>query len=252
MGRDKPKKFNKMDYRQKQEYLEQGLKKFGSSAVYHDAPGGRGTGSRGMINLKATQDKFENLARNDFDYRTSSQHMDGVKGNASAKDFNKYQRGAQKLHRKAGNGGQYSSNEDITTVTNNLVSDSQRDFRDDLMSEMDKKYATAATLNALQDKIKQRAEQAGPTQISSTLSNAQRNVGEYEDDLSSQGANIFGAMGPANDLEFAKQETQANEASGDGDEYLNDYKLNVKGGLELSGVETRGPNSGLKRNGEGF
>ena len=245
MGRDKPKKFNKMNHQQKQVYLENELKNFGSSAVYHDNGNGHG-----MIDLERTQDKFESLSRNDFDYRTSAQHMDGIKGNASARDFVNYQRGAVKLHKQAGNGGDYSSNEDITNVTNNLVKDSQSAFREDMMSDMDAKYATANQLNALQDKIKERAEQSGPTEISSTLTNAQQNIGEHEDELSSQGANIFGAMGPANDLEFATQETEANEASGDGQDYANDYKLNVKGGLQLSGIETRGPNSGIK--GEGF
>lgn len=250
MGRDKPKKFNKMNYQQKQVYLENELQNLGSSAVYHD--NGRGGTGHGMIDLEKTQDKFENLSRNDFDYRTSAQHMDGIKGNASASDFVNYQRGAQKLHRKAGNEGDYSSNKDITNVTNNLVRDSQREFRDDMMSDMDAKYATADKLNALQDKIKQRAEQTGPTQISSTLTNAQRDIGSFEEDMTAQGANIYGAMGSGDDLAQATDETMASDTSGDSEDYMTDYKLNVKGGLELSGVETRGPDSGLKRDGSGF
>ena len=250
MGRDKPKKFNKMNHQQKQVYLQKELEKYGSSAVYHDDVQGRGSGSHGMIDLEKTQDKFEDLSRNDFDYRTSAQHMDGVKGNASASDFVNYQRGAVKLHRQAGNGGDYSSNKDITGVTNNLVRDGQEQFRNDIMSDIDGKYATAAKLNELQDKIKERAEQSGPTEISSTLTNAQRGIGDYDDDLSAQGANIFGAMGDGNDLEQATEEVMASDTSGDSQDYTTDYKLNVKGGLKLSGIETRGPGSGIK--GEGF
>ena len=70
--------------------------------------------------------------RNDFDYRTSAQHMDGVKGKANFNDFAKYERGAVKLHKQAGNGGQFSSNEDITTVTNNLVKDYRQGIQDQI------------------------------------------------------------------------------------------------------------------------
>ena len=243
MGRDKPKKFSKMGYFEKEEYKDEMAKKLGIQGTkYRD--------SRGNTQYRRNDKALNDAIKNNFDYRTSAQHMDGVKGNASMKDFNKYERGAVKLHKQAGNGGQYSSNKDITGVTNNLVRDSQREFRDDIMSDIDGKYATAAKLNALQDKIKERAEQSGPVEISSTLTNAQRGVGAYDEDKISQGANIFGAIAPANDLELAREEVQANEASGDGLDYTDKYKLNVKGGLQLSGITTRGPGSGI--NGEGF
>ena len=47
---------------------------------------------------------------------------------------------------KAGNGGEYSSNEDITTVTNNLVNDAQRLLRDkiDSLSAMDDEQTNTA------------------------------------------------------------------------------------------------------------
>jgi len=52
--------------------------------------------------------------------------MDGIKGNGSSEDFINYQRDAVKLHKQAGNEGDYSSNKDITGVTNNLVKDYQK------------------------------------------------------------------------------------------------------------------------------
>ena len=130
MGRDKPKKYKKMDYQQKESYVKNQLQEYGGGAVYHLNP--RGTSSKGMFNLKASEKVLEKKTRNDFDYRTSAQHMDNIKGDASIGDFVNYQRGAQKLHKKAGNGGQYSSNEDITTVTNNLVRDYMKGISDSM------------------------------------------------------------------------------------------------------------------------
>ena len=131
-----------------------------------------------------------------------------------------------------------------------MVQDQARDLRAENDERYDARYATAEKLNSLQDKIKQRAEQTGPVEISSTLTNAQRDIGSYEEDMTSQGANIFGAMGDGNDLEQATEEVMASDTSGDSEDYTTDYKLNVKGGLKLSGIKTRGPGSGI--NGEGF
>ena len=255
MGRDKPKKYEKMNFQQKSIYNDKLAKKYNINKDDFNTAQGGGGGRYDNINDAAYEKAIKNAMRmSDFDYRTSAPHMDGVKGDASFNDYSKYEREAQKLHKQAGNGGEYSSNKDITTVTSNLVRDKQREFRDDIMSEMNAKYASAARLNELQDSIQKRAKETGPTEISSTLTNAQRSVGDFDEDMTAQGANIFGAMGPSNDLEFATEEVQTNEASGDGEgtsnPYTDQYKLNVKGGLELSGIKTRGPGSGI--NGEGF
>ena len=79
--------------------------------------------SRGNTQTRRNDKALKAAMRNDFDYRTSAQHMDGVKGNGQFGDFTDYERAAVKLHKQAGNGGQYSSNKDITGVTNNLVND---------------------------------------------------------------------------------------------------------------------------------
>ena len=147
----------------------------------------------------------------------------------------------------------------ITNVNSQEDVDSIMDFMQngpEVDNSLDDRYATADQLNSLQDSIQKRSEETGPTEISSTLTNAQRSVGAYDEEKASQGANIFGAMAPANDLELAREEVQTNEASGDGQDrdnaeaYKDKYALNVKGGLELSGITTRGPGSGI--NGEGF
>ncbi len=135
MGRDKPKKYSKMGYFEKQEYHDKQAKKYNINKDDYISGHGGGGGRYDRLNDGAYEKAIKNAQRNDFDYRTSAQHMDGVKGNAKMGDFTEYERAAVKLHKQAGNGGQFSSNEDITTVTNNLV----RDYRNSLKDSMSAK-----------------------------------------------------------------------------------------------------------------
>ena len=132
MGRDKPKKYNKMGYFQKQAYHDEQAKKYGINKDDFNTAQGGGGGRYDRYDEGAYKKAIKNAMRNDFDYRTSAQHMDGVKGNAKMGDFTDYERSAVKLHKQAGNGGEYSSNEDITTVTNNLVKDYRRGIQDQI------------------------------------------------------------------------------------------------------------------------
>ena len=121
MGRDKPKKYDKMDFHQKRAWQEEQLEKYNLDSAEKTV-----NGRFEMYDEAANLKRIENAQRNDFDYRTSAQHMDGVKGDASASDFIDYQRGAVKLHKQAGNEGSFSSTKDITGVTNNLVRDANK------------------------------------------------------------------------------------------------------------------------------
>jgi len=132
MGRDKPKKYNKMGYQQKQLYHDEMAKKYNINKDDFNTAQGGGGGRYDNLDESGYQKAIKNAMRNDFDYRTSASHMDGVKGKADFDDFVKYERAAVKLHKKAGNGGEYSSNEDITTVTNNLVKDYRRGIQDQI------------------------------------------------------------------------------------------------------------------------
>jgi len=123
MGRDKPKKYGKMNYQQKSVYHDKLAKKYNINKDDFNSAQGGGGGRYDNINQGAYEKAIKNAMRNDFDYRTSAQHMDGVKGKANFNDFAKYEREAVKLHKQAGNEGDYSSNKDITGVTNNLVKD---------------------------------------------------------------------------------------------------------------------------------
>ena len=127
MGRDKPKKYSKMGYFEKEQWKRDEAEKRGiTGETYTDYRGNTQT----RVNEKALKESI----RNDFDYRTSAQHMDGAKGNGKFNDFTNYERAAVKLHKQAGNEGSYSSNKDITGVTNNLVNDYRKTMasKDDL------------------------------------------------------------------------------------------------------------------------
>ena len=256
MARSKPKKYSKMNYWQKNQWENDQMEKYGITPKQE-----RGMSGRGGQDREANMAAINAAMRNDYDYRRSAEsgQLKDITGDGSAEDFVNYQRAASKFHKKEqGNGGSWSSTKDFAGTTTALVQDQARELQEENDKRYDAKYASAAKLNELQDSIQKRAEETGPTEISSTLTNAQREVGEYDEDKTSQGANIFGAMGPSNDLELARAEVQTNEASGDGQDrdnaeaYKDGYALNVKGGLELSGIETRGPDSGLMRDGSGF
>ena len=243
MGRDKPKKFSNMGYFEKERYKDEMAKKYGISGTeYRD--------SRGNTQTRRNDKALKAAMRNDFDYRTSAPHMDGVKGNGKFGDFTDYERSAVKLHKQAGNGGEYSSNNDITGVTNDLVNRDREKVQQAMQTKFDNRYASTKQLEDIQNSIKEQARNSKPTEISSTLTNAQEGVRGSEEDFAQQGANIFGPIGKGNDLEQATEEADSSEASGDGNDYKDKYAFNVKGGLKLSGIKTRGPNSGL--NGSGF
>ena len=125
MGRDKPKKYGKMGYFESQNYYREKAKDYNINLDQFENSA-HGGGRYEDFDDDALKNAVRNAQRNDIDYRTSAQHMDGVKGDGSFGDFNKYERAAHKLHRKAGNEGDYSSIKDITTVTNNLVNDDRR------------------------------------------------------------------------------------------------------------------------------
>ncbi len=119
MGRDKPKKYDKMSYFQKEQWKRDEAEKRGiAGETYTDFRGNTQT----RVNEKALKESI----RNDYDYRASAPHMKGADGNGKFDDFTRYQRAAVKLHKQAGNEGSYSSTKDITGVTNNLVRDANK------------------------------------------------------------------------------------------------------------------------------
>jgi hypothetical protein len=123
----KGKDWSKMGYFEREDYKNQQAKKYGIQGTeYRD--------SRGNTQTRRNDKALKAAMKNDFDYRTSAQHMDGVKGNGKFGDYQEYEDSAEKLHKQAGNEGSYSSSKDITNVTNNLVKDYQKTLatKDDL------------------------------------------------------------------------------------------------------------------------
>ena len=233
MGRDKPKKYNKMGYFEKQRYYEEQGKKYGINrdSFENSAHGG---GRYEDFDHGGFQKAVKNAQRNDFDYRTSAQHMDGIKGDGSSKDFINYQRGAQKLHKKAGNGGEYSSNKDITTVTNNLVKDDRRqqakDFKDMYMSDM----------NAMRDKMEADAnlnekEEDYSYESSDEVAQAQDRLDKYQIDIGEN--NLFGKV---ND-EPARADDQKDAAAS----FASGYSADVKSAANLKENKARNLNNAM-------
>ena len=201
MGRDKPKKYSKMGYFEKESYKDDMAKKLGIQGTeYRD--------SRGNTQTRRNDKALKSAIKNDFDYRTSAQHMDGVKGNGSMGDFTKYERSAVKLHKKAGNGGQYSSNKDITGVTNNLVKDYRRGIQDQIKG--------AST----EDQQKQ--AQSGEAYTPSTELADARNTVEEFDNKDFNVYNRGNATGAADAGDGDGQRQQAAQT------FLDKYKFDVK------------------------
>jgi len=248
------KKTDRMSMSEKQGYLNSQADKYGiNDRDYYD--------DEGNDNDRSKRDDIIQAMNSDYDLRESmkygrasgNKYFDKVGTNISnindavnaGTAVDKY--GYKELGHK-----NMSSDNDYAAVSSSLFNASRDKFQGDMESNMEDKYATADKLNALQDKIKERTEQTGPVEISSTLTNAQRDIGNYDEDKTSQGANIFGAVGEGNDLDQATEEVMASDTSGDSVNYKTQYASNVKGGLQLSGTKTRGPHSGLMRDGSGF
>ena len=204
MGRSKPKKYNKMGYFQKQEYDDKLAKKYNINKDDYIKGNSSGGGRYDNLDEDAYKKAIKNSMRNDFDYRTSAQHMDGVKGKANFNDFAKYEREASKLHRKAGNGGEYSSNKDITGVTNNLVSEYRQGIQDQLKG-----------LSASQQQAAASAPTAAPVALSTELQDARDTVEAFDN-------KDYEVYNGAQSSDGNDQRQQASQS------FLDNFKLDLK------------------------
>ena len=230
MGRDKPKKFSKMGYFEKEAYKDEMAKKYGIQGTeYRDG--------RGNTQYRRNDKALKSAMRNDYDYRTSAQHMDGVKGNGKFGDFTDYERSAVKLHKAAGNGGSYSSNKDITSVTNNLVKDDRRaqakDFKDMYMEDMNKfrsEMEADAGVNQEDDSDPQSFEH------SDAVAGAQERVDKYELNLGD--SNLF----THNNESAARSDDQTDAARS----FADGYKADLSKAANLKEDKTRNLNNAAK------
>ena len=205
MGRDKPKKYSKMGYFEKEEWKADQAKKRGIQGIeYRD--------SRGNTQTRVNEKALKASIRNDFDYRTSAQHMDDAKGNGKFNDFTNYERAAVKLHRKAGNGGQYSSNKDITGVTNNLVREAKKNEHANFAT-IDDMNGLKADMAARRDAYQGAAK--APLQKSNELAGAEQRLAGYDSSSS-----IYGFNNNAAPTDNAPKDAARN--------FLFDYKSKLK------------------------
>jgi hypothetical protein len=206
-----------MGYFEKQRYYEEQGDKYNINrdSFENAAHGG---GRYEDFDYDGFRKAVKNAQRNDFDYRTSAQHMDGIKGDASSSDFVNYQRAAHKLHRQAGNEGEYSSNKDITNVTNNLVRDdrsAQADMLDEVTNDIN---GLRQQIEANRDVEDQATADPQSFEHSDSVSKAQDNLEKYKLNIGNAGL-------------FAKSNDSVPRADDQADataSFANKYKADVK------------------------
>ena len=128
------------------------------------------------------------------------------------------------------------------------------EHRDYTNQRMDDKYASQRSLDEMKDKLLNKdksADTADVTETSPDLSQAQEEVNNYETNYLTNAGDQISGVANSDDVAQAAfdNEVSVNEANPDADNpagsnaYKNDYSFDVKKGLKLSGVPTRGPGS---------
>lgn len=176
----------------------------------------------------AGKEKAEHFAKHGFKDST-----DVIKANNMFKRW----------HKKNGNGGDFSSNSDYAGLTYDSV---KRD-RAKQMETIKDEYASVSALENLREALEARNAATDPVEapeLSQSLQQAQRDVDEYSLSLGSIGDNLFGRT-DSDDLQTASAENESNPASGESQDFKDDYASNVKAGLTIAAIPTRGPGSGI-------
>ena len=166
-------------------------------------------------------------------------------GVSSSYDMVKREKLLAKLHKENGHDGNFNSIHDRSRLSYRENKKLIKAGEEKYGAWADDRYQRKSALDEMQDKIVDEAVGVP----SPELLQANEGITEYESGLSTFGDSIFGG----DDLSQATAEaaTHAGGSSDAAQGYLNDYTANVAGGLRLSGVQTRGPKSGI-RPGEGF
>ena len=218
----------------------------------------RGGEYRGIDEVKKD---LANAMMNDYDTRRTMESA-AMAGNKDAKKFAKkgFKAGnlyaahdvMRDLKKEYVGGGGMNGAENRAGLTYAAVKADRDNFQSSLDEKYDAKYASQKALEEMQEKIKRDSLQptAGAPELSQAMQEANDGINKYDDDMSSFGDMLKGA---SDDVGQAEAEATM-ETAGSSDaaqSFKDEYSSNVKGGLKLSGIETRGPRSGV-RPGEGF
>lgn len=208
-----------------------------------------GRTDRGGDGYRSAEDVEKDLiaaARNDYDLRRTVEAaaMSGKKkaiklqkkGFKSIDDITNWGNFSEKAAKRHGQGGDFSSASDYMGLTRSMV---ERDRRKQTEG-YNKDFALGADLAALKEEMNGRFDEQAENVTPSTLAEdppAEKPTDDYELNLGGTGTDIFGGGSP-------QEQEQA--------EYFKTNAVaNVKKGIQLSNVETRGPQSGV-RPGAGF
>ena len=217
--------------------------------------------SYGYRGTEQVQADLERAMMNDYDTRRSIEAA-AMAGNKDAKKFAKKGIEGAKgllgahalmkdLKKEYVGGGGMNGAENRAGLTHALVKADRENFESGLDERYDSKYASQKALEEMQEKLKRDAlrPDAAP-ELSQAMQEANDGIESYDDNMSSFGDML---VGKSDDLGQAEAEASM-ETAGSSDaaqDFKDKYSANVKGGLKLSGIETRGPQSGI-RPGEGF
>lgn len=162
-------------------------------------------------------------------------------GFKSVGDIRNAQNFFEKAAKRHGQGGQFSNASDYMGLTQSMV---ERDRKKEAQRFSDE-YVAKTELDDIRRDIEENARNAEAVvapELSEELGEANRGIDQYSLELNTHGDNIFGSAG-GSDLETAMAENERNPASGESWEYKDKYASNVKQGIKLSGINTRGPDS---------
>jgi len=222
-------------------------------------PGTHGYNGGMLAAQRRTDANIAEAVGNDYDVR---RYMEAT-GNESAignlDQANAIHKEMRKQHREDGQGGKYSSAQDQMGVMMGAVQDQRKQqeskMRDKFKSMLKKTRGSEQTADALQPEapveLSDRAKKS-----EAILDKYTMNLGRGRTDVFDTRAAEMGAESPSTNIPDLSSDGQgieditSNSTLDDTDEQLkntmdfkNNYSFNVAKGLNLAGVETRGPNA---------
>jgi len=245
MGRDKPKKYQKMGYQQKESYVKSELQKLGGSGVYYDDGGARGSASTGMFDLEESEAQLKKLASNDYSRRDSikygvdagNKHFKDV-GNGGFGSMTELVNADRAIHKVGKNLGHKntSSSNDYADISSHLFNKSRDKFSKGITDDI------SNDINGLREEIeknegiKEQADAEPKSFVhSDAVAGAQDRVNKYKLNLG-QG-DLFGRMNkPSHRADNQKDATRS---------FADFYKDDVIEAVDLVEDKARNLNNAL-------